>query len=91
MVCALLKSDESRCIESYEMRDIAADFYAHMFTSKGLAEAEHILHHIEPCVTDEMERKLTAAVKDEEIEEALLHMGLTKAPGPDRPLAIFYQ
>ena len=46
------------------MRRMAAQFYAHLFASKGSRDGENVLQHIEESMTEAMNAKLDAPFTD---------------------------
>lgn len=46
---------------------------------------------MEGCITEEMNRNLTRAVKDLEIKKAVFQLGTLKSPGPDGFNGLFFQ
>lgn len=68
---ALHRLDVIGCIVDEEMREIAADFYTHLFTLKGSEGVDQLLQHINAWITDDMGEHLCESFTDDGIETAL--------------------
>ncbi|KAA3472829.1 reverse transcriptase [Gossypium australe] len=66
-------------------------YFENLFTSKGVADPKEILEGIEGNISDEINRRLQAPFREDEVRAALKGMGPIKAPGPDGFPAIFFQ
>ncbi|KAA3464428.1 reverse transcriptase [Gossypium australe] len=77
--------------EESAIEEEAKLYFENLFTSKGVANPREILEGIEGSISVEVNERLQALFKEEEVRLALKGMGPTKAPGPDEFPAIFFQ
>jgi hypothetical protein len=56
---------------------MALAFYQELYSSDGSNNSDRVLQLIKASITDDMNRALTGAISDKEIEEALFQMGPT--------------
>ena len=70
---------------------VLIDFYAELFTTSNPQNLEKVLEGIQEVVSRDMNSKLTAPYKAEEVELAIKEMAPLKAPGPDGMPPLFYQ
>jgi len=76
-----------------EIAEVATNYFAELFTATPTSEEtyEAVFQGFQSKITDEMNEDLTKGVTIEEIREAVLSIGPTKAPGPDGFTGDFYQ
>ncbi|KAA3460530.1 reverse transcriptase [Gossypium australe] len=77
--------------EESAIEEEAKLYFENLFTSKGVANPREILEGIEGSISVEVNERLQAPFKEEEVRLALKGMGPTKVPGPDGFPAIFFQ
>jgi hypothetical protein len=70
-VRGLRRADGSLCNTNEGMRQMALAFYQELYSSDGSSNSDRVLQLIPGAITDEMNRALTGAISDSEIEEAL--------------------
>ena len=68
-----------------------SDFFKDLFNSGRRGDMSEILDGIPQSITQEMNERLTQAVEEKEIHEALFSMNSKKAPGQDRMTPLFFQ
>ena len=68
-----------------------SDFFKELFKSGGRSDMSEILDGIPHSITQEMNDKLTKAVEEDEIHDALFSMNPEKAPGQDGMSPLFFQ
>lgn len=90
-ITQLQRPDGSVSSDPNELVGMATDFYTNLYTSEGTIGIEELLSHIPSRVDDDMNARLNAPYRREEIKEAFFHMFPTKAPGPDGFPANFFQ
>jgi hypothetical protein len=73
------------------IKSLAHTFYKDMFTSEPCIDANNVLESIPACIDQPINDELCRPYSDEEIKDALFHMGPTKAPRPDGFPAMFNQ
>jgi hypothetical protein len=76
-VRGLRREDGSLCNTNDGMRQMALAFYQELYSSDGSNNSDRVLQLIKASITDDMNRALTGAISDKEIEEALFQMGPT--------------
>ena len=69
---------------------VLIDFYVELFTTSNPQNLESVLEGIQEVVSRDMNSKLTAPYKAEEVELAIKEMAPLKAPGPDGMPFLFY-
>jgi hypothetical protein len=57
--------------------------FAHLFIASGNTEPPDFLDLFDPRITDDDNMNLCAIPTEQEIYDAFLNIGATKAPGPD--------
>ena len=67
------------------------DYFTKIYTSCSPNRIEEVINTIPTRVTDDMNAELTKTFTSEEVLRALHQIHLTKSPGPDSMLAIFFQ
>lgn len=77
--------------EAKEMEEIARSYFLKLFSTGRQDNFFKILFGIDRCIFEEDNEKLKTRYTKEEIREALSGLGLTKAPGDDGFLALFYK
>lgn len=77
--------------EQGRIEGIILDYFAAIFKSDHPNNFEASLGAINTQVTPDMNDKLLAAFKEDEVERALKQMHPTKSPGPNGMSPIFYQ
>ena len=70
---------------------VLIDFYAELFTTSNPQNLERVLEGIQEVVSRDMNSKLTAPYKAEEVELAIKEMAPLKAPGLNGMPPLFYQ
>ncbi|XP_057779620.1 uncharacterized protein LOC130998207 [Salvia miltiorrhiza] len=73
-----------------EMDEVFRSYFQELFTLESPHNPDVVLQSIEPVVTEEMNRELTASYTQEEIVQALKQIHPLKAPGPDGMSVVFY-
>ncbi|KAA3460258.1 reverse transcriptase [Gossypium australe] len=73
------------------IKEEAKMYFENLFTSKGVADPKEILEGIEWNISVEINKRLQAPFREDEVRMALKGMGPTKAPGPDGFPAVFFQ
>ncbi|KAH1030999.1 hypothetical protein J1N35_043173 [Gossypium stocksii] len=76
--------------EVLEMEGITRAYFQKLFSAALQGNYSNILAGVERCITEADNCKLKSSYTKEEIQEAFLEMGPTKAPGEDGLPAIFY-
>jgi hypothetical protein len=84
-------SDGNWHTDTGEMRNLATDYFRHLFTADQSIDPSLIVNLFEEKVTVEMNEGLCAEFTDKEIGDALFQIGPLKAPGPDGFPARFFQ
>ncbi|CAE5958045.1 unnamed protein product [Arabidopsis arenosa] len=74
-----------------EIQKVVHSYFTDVYSSSGSNNLEPVLQHIQSKVTVEMNQQLTKPVSEGEIYQALSHMNVDKAPGPDGLNAGFYK
>jgi hypothetical protein len=74
-----------------EIKSLVHAFYKDMFTSEPCIDANKVLELIPARIDQPINDELCRPFSDEEINEALFHMGSTKTPGLDGLPTMFYQ
>ncbi|XP_057791239.1 uncharacterized protein LOC131008372 [Salvia miltiorrhiza] len=77
------KLDGTITRKSSEMEDIFRTHFQTLFTAGAIHNPAAVLSSIEPVVTEEMNKELTAPYTQEEIAQTLKQMHPLKAPEPD--------
>lgn len=78
----LLKDDGTKCETKEELKGMARDFYVNLFSTEHYENIDSILEAI-PCKIDQNTNEmLCKPYIDEEIREALFHMGPNKSTWP---------
>ncbi|KAK1682165.1 hypothetical protein QYE76_043013 [Lolium multiflorum] len=84
-------SDGNWHTDTGEMRNLATDYFRHLFTADQSIDPPLIVNLFEEKVTVEMNEGLCADFTDKEIGDALFQIGPLKAPGLDGFPARFFQ
>lgn len=69
---------------------VAEEYFKDMFSSSPIISLDECLPNIQPKVTMEMNARLIALIKVEEIKEALDLIRADRGPGPDGFTVAFY-
>ena len=86
-----MQNDQGEWIDNQEgIENITLDYFTKIFRSDNPSNFDASLSAISKRVTTEMNEKLLAVFKAEEVWQALQQMHPTKAPGPDGMSPIFY-
>jgi hypothetical protein len=81
-ISILAKADGSVTEDPIKLQQMARSFYADLYTSEATSGMDEVLASVLVSVTADMNAKLIAPFRDNEIKEALFQMYPTKAPGP---------
>jgi hypothetical protein len=65
--------------------------FAHLFTASRNSEPPDFLDLFDPMITDDDNVNLCAIPTEQEIYDAFISIGATKASGPDGFIVLFYQ
>lgn len=71
--------------------EVAVEFFSNLFKSSNPAPFGTWFQGMRPRVSEAMNYHLTKPVQASEIKEAVFSLNPTKAPGPDRMSALFFQ
>ncbi|XP_057803553.1 uncharacterized protein LOC131018874 [Salvia miltiorrhiza] len=85
------KADGTTVRANDELDEVFWSHFQTLFTSGSTHNPAEVLQSIEPVVTTEMNRNLTAPYTQTEIEQVLNQMHPLKAPRPDGMPALFYK
>jgi hypothetical protein len=74
-----------------KMEGMARDFFMQLYSiDQGVSPAE-LIQAFEPRISDEANAALSKEFSDDEINDAMFHIGPIKVPGPDGFLTRFFQ
>jgi hypothetical protein len=90
-ILRLKRPDDSFAIDEEEILFRTHCFFENLYSKDQEIDPESLLQFVEPMVTEDMNRHLTADFSDEEIGDALFQIGPLKAPGLDGLPARFFQ
>ncbi|KAM0865383.1 hypothetical protein ACQ4PT_043311 [Festuca glaucescens] len=90
-ILRLKRPYESFAIDEEEILSRTQCFFENLYSKDQETDPESLLQFVEPMVTEDMNRQLTADFSDEEIGDALFQIGPLKAPGLDGLPARFFQ
>ena len=87
-----LKDDNGEWIEEESaLKDLAEDYFSHLFNSEVQVPNPEVIAKVQPRVTQQINDALTVEYTREEVKKALFNIGDLKAPGPDGLHGIFYK
>ena len=90
-ITRLTRPDGTITEDQCELQQLSREFYTDLYRSEGTNGMDEVLAAVPVSVTAEMNAKLTAPFKEQEVKTALFQMYPTKAPGPDGYPAHFFQ
>ncbi|XP_023641325.1 uncharacterized protein LOC111831438 [Capsella rubella] len=89
---SVIEDKEGQPIHSEEgILQVISDYFSELFTSIDGDRNTTIQTAIHPCITEEINQKLTILPSPEEIKRACFSIHADKAPGPDGFSASFFQ
>jgi hypothetical protein len=77
--------------EEHQILKVISEYYQKIFTTKPGERRSVIAATLQPCISDETNRKLTRMPTAKEIKTACFSIHADKAPGPDGFSASFFQ
>eukprot|EP00253_Pinus_taeda_P017214 PITA_17214 len=91
-ITAITDNAGTHHVEQADIKEAAAEHFKDLLTEVQEEESyDDLLHHLHPKVTDDLNKILTAEIKEEEIVEAIWNLHPNKAPGPDGFPISFYR
>ena len=87
-----LKNDAGDTVkDSDQLLNLAAEYFQNLFSSEVDVPDQSVIDKVTPCISDEMNQRLTAPYTREEVKKAMFNIGDLKAPGPDGLHVVFYK
>eukprot|EP00253_Pinus_taeda_P006959 PITA_06959 len=79
-------------VEQTNIKEAATEHFKDLLTEVPEEETyDDLLQHLHPKITDDLNKKLTAEIKEEEIADAIWTLHPNKSPGPDGFPISFYR
>eukprot|EP00253_Pinus_taeda_P015168 PITA_15168 len=91
-ITAILDSAGTHHVEQADIKEAATEHFKDLLTEVPEEETyDDLLQHLHPKITDDLNKKLTAEIKEEEIVEAIWTLHPNKSPGPNGFHISFYR